>query len=801
MNFTSIIIKFAKNYLSNPENNDPLLLNRNKSYFYAISISIVLLRYLDIDTNLSFPQLKNVIEMTFSKKSLFYAILNTIDNTQKTHITSLSKKLAKVQVTNSLASEVYEDLLNYHFSIKENNSVQEAECLMTKSTGGVFYTPDNIAYASVKKAISSMNVSKGKISKISVVDPSCGTGQFLKQYLLFLKDELKLKDEALRQALLNCHGFDIDPIAIEVTKFTLALTLNALDLLHEDDLHNNFSHGNPLLTTTDSPIPTIDKINLSFSGYIYHPDLALTNNELTPKYDLIIGNPPWSKIRIEDKKFFWNLNKSISQEKSKAKRIQKISNLETESPLLHKSYNSILNNLESCKSDIKSNLHFKLTAKGELNTYALFTELSSNLLLKDNGYLSLLVKSGLFTTACYKDYFAHLIKAKKIISISDFINSKKIFNIDGRERFSLFIAGKNPNSTFKLQMGLVEAKDLFNPSLEVNIHPNDLTLINPITGMLPNISSPQRLELLIELAKNNSPFNDIYPDVNFGRIVHLTTHSKSIYKERKANTVPIYEGKFFNQYNGRFAGFNFVEAKDKYKSKASAQKLTSANNDQAPWPESRFFINEKKWFSLTKNYKEKYSLMWRSTTSATNTRTCIAVLLNHRATIQSVQLLQRKGSQHELLYILAVFNSIPFDYIVRSKLNGIDLTQTVIKQTTFPDYNRLKSVVFFDGLSASLKNHICARSYLLSKNDCDIENVYPSTLIDSISRNPSRLRQDLDILVSFAYGISPSQFLDIIKDFKKFVNENKLSYDSYIESWPQLSVIKPLNKETNSLPV
>lgn len=36
-----------------------------------------------------------------------------------------------------------------------------------------------------------------------------------------------------------------------------------------------------------------------------------------------------------------------------------------------------------------------------------------------------------------------------------------------------------------------------------------------------------------------------------------------------------------------------------------------------------------------------------------------------------------------MLHILALFNSVVFDYIVRLKMAGLDLTQTIIKQIRF----------------------------------------------------------------------------------------------------------------------
>ena len=97
-------------------------------------------------------------------------------------------------------------------------------------------------------------------------------------------------------------------------------------------------------------------------------------------------------------------------------------------------------------------------------------------------------------------------------------------------------------------------------------------------------------------------------------------------------------------------------------------------------PESRFFIRESKWNKVSRNYHAEYSLYWRSLTSSTNRRTTIATILPHMPTSQSIQLLQKRDDYEGLLIILSLFNSVIFDYLVKNKLNGIDLTQTIIIQ-------------------------------------------------------------------------------------------------------------------------
>ena len=143
----------------------------------------------------------------------------------------------------------------------------------------------------------------------------------------------------------------------------------------------------------------------------------------------------------------------------------------------------------------------------------------------------------------------------------------------------------------------------------------------------------------------------------------------------------------------------------KYKSKSSSVKLEEKQKAlDGFFPESRYFIDKEKWEKLSKHYHARYMLAWRSLTSASNTRTCIATLLPFIPASQSVQFLIHE--EDELIYLAGLFNSIVFDYIVKMKLGGIDLTRTVLEQIPVPDDAKLSEVIWFDNNENTIKNHI-----------------------------------------------------------------------------------------------
>ena len=213
-----------------------------------------------------------------------------------------------------------------------------------------------------------------------------------------------------------------------------------------------------------------------------------------------------------------------------------------------------------------------------------------------------------------------------------------------------------------------------------------------------------------------------------------------------------------------------VEDEKRYSAKASSLKNIDTGNGK-PLPVSRYFVQKSLWEKYELQYPENYSLCWRSLTSSTNARTTLAMILPRCPTSQSIQLLQTE-SELDLLMLLGLFNSIPFDYFVRLKMPGIDLTQSVIKQIPVPPKTAYEQNIVFLDEKASLETHILSHLYYMLSNEPLVskllENLaYPIYEID-FSFNRLIVRKNLDKLFAQAYGLSESSLKKIIKTFPKY---------------------------------
>jgi hypothetical protein len=334
-------------------------------------------------------------------------------------------------------------------------------------------------------------------------------------------------------------------------------------------------------------------------------------------------------------------------------------------------------------------------------------------------------------------------------------------------------------------MNLIEVSEIEESKSEIELSFDSLKLLNPLTGMLPNFSNKKEADFLLRVSSDFPFFKEVYKDVKFGRIVHFTSHAKYITKKKSDDNIPIYEGKFFNQFDGKFSGFNGVTDELRYGNKSSSVNIEEAKKAIPDYfPESRFFINTEKWQQLSKNHNKKFMLVWRSLTSATNTRTCIATVLPFIPASQSVQFLTT--TQNDLLYLLGLFNSVVFDFMLKKKLSGIDLTQSVINQMPVPIIEQITSVINFYGDRASIKNHISQLVFSLLRNDVSLNPLFENLELQNeiISKSKFETVRKIDLLFMALYNLSDSEVELVLAEFsKQYSKEDLVWFNNQLKSY------------------
>src|SRR5208283_661309 len=137
-------------------------------------------------------------------------------------------------------------------------------------------------------------------------------------------------------------------------------------------------------------------------------------------------NPPWEKIKLQEKEFFAIRDRNISNASTKSARDVLIKNLKNSNPQAWTDYQTALHDVESLSKFLRNSNRFPLSARGDVHTYAIFAELSI-LLLAPNGRAGILVPIGISTDDTTKFFFGHLIENQSLVQLVGFENEEFIF--------------------------------------------------------------------------------------------------------------------------------------------------------------------------------------------------------------------------------------------------------------------------------------------------------------------------------------------------------------------------------------
>ena len=673
---------------------------------------------------------------------------------------------------------LYDALLASEFCVQPERVGYKID-KVSRDIAGAYYTSSDFSAQITYRALESYMDRKrrraidsdsfaccNEYGNITFLDYSCGCGEFLLAVIQYFDNHVL--GYSRKKLATQLRGVDVNPIALMITIARIVSAVEAEDdenLLRE--VAKNFIVGNPLLHS-DKIAPLEVRFDNFALNRLYAETEGINCLELEQQNLVVLGNPPWEKLRFEERAFFRPVCPAISAISQKNKREKEIKKLAVNWLELLEYYQLLQDDYASVKKEIPKHPLLKVSLVGELNTYAMFAELASRLTEKD-GFAAIIVKSALVTSTCYSSCFRHFVNQGSLSEVFLFDNREKLFQIDSREKFCVLFFGGEHAGGIKVHYGLTKQEQILS-SVPINVTSEELELINPETGLLPNVADSKEFSFLLRTHRSLSVFAKEFPKCHFGRLVHLTAHAEHISTKSEKTRVPIYEGKFIEQYDNRFSTFAGMSADERYQAKASARRQPG-DSFVAPKlaPECRYFIDKKFWESFLDRYDQPYSLCWRSLTSPTNQRTMIASIIPSMPTCQSVQLLQTTPVE-DLLMILALFNSKVFDFFVRLKMGGIDLTQSVVRQIPVPFREAWNSMVTLHGVDYTALDAVRALERLLYRNEPDLcglwDGVPEIKNADNYYKTAADVREEIDKIIFQMYGLTSAEEKMVRNSFK-----------------------------------
>jgi hypothetical protein len=567
------------------------------------------------------------------------------------------------------------------------------------------------------------------LRRFKIVDPACGSGAFLiaayecldefyddiTRHLIAqdAPDAQQLRDHYPDLILQeNLYGVDLSEEAVEITRLALWIR-SARPGKTLANLTHNILCGNSLVND-----PAVHPRALNWQTAF--PDIfgnagvppacgpqTAPGPRAEPGFDAVIGNPPWERLKLQEREFFALSAPDIASAVSAATRRKLIEQLENKDSALFQRYLAAASAAEKTSQHVRDSNRFPLTAKGDINTYMLFAELARSL-VAPSGRVGLLVPSGIATDNTTKDFFADLIDSQALIKLYDFENRLGIFpDVDGRFKFCTLILGgsavKTPSADFLFfahSMNEVEEKDRHIPLTK-----RDISLLNPNTNTCPIFRSRKdaqitkavysRIPILVDDARKSggNPWK-----ITYYTMLHQTNDADqfeepsdlkkngfkldgNIFRKGKQARLPVYEAKMIQSFDHRAASIEVTEENWVRQGQTTDTRPVEHENPEfVVLP--RWWVKEEAVDASLKDRSAPAYIAIKDVTSATNQRTMIAAFVPRVALVNSAPLLLIDNSIpiQTQCCLLTNLNSFPYDYIARQKVGGNHLNFFIVEQ-------------------------------------------------------------------------------------------------------------------------
>ena len=308
-------------------------------------------------------------------------------------------------------------------------------------------------------------------------------------------------------------------------------------------------------------------------------------------FDCVLGNPPWERVKLQEKEWFAERSPEIADAPNAAARKRMIRVLADEDPELHRAFLDALRHSEGWSHLMRSTGRYPLCGRGDINLYAVFAEAMRNL-LNESGRTGCVLPTGIATDDTTKRFFQDVVRTRALASLFDFENKGIFFpDVHRNYKFCLFTAGRGLRPTadraeFVFFAHAVET--LRDPERRFALSPEDIALLSPNTRTCPIFRSGRDAELakaiyrrvpvLIREARDGQPEENpwgirfkqgLFNMASDSGIFHTRERLEAdgwklegnVFRKDGAEYLPLYEAKMVHQFDHRWASYRVEDGK------------------------------------------------------------------------------------------------------------------------------------------------------------------------------------------------------------------------------------------------
>lgn len=424
-------------------------------------------------------------------------------------------------------------------------------------------------------------------------------------------------------------------------------------------------------------------------------------------FDAMCGNPPWDKIQMEEEKWFEGKNEAIVNAPNQSIRHKLIEKLQIDNPSLYQEFIEASNDIACEVGFVKNSGRFPLTSDGKLDYFQLFAE---HCLYSSIEAWGLVLPTGIAVNDTSKKFFSKLVDENRLVSLYDFENRERLFDIHRMFKFCLLTAGKAQQRPREVSGGfyLTRLDHLLDPARIYTLQTNDFALLNPNTKTCPVFRTARDAQLTAKIYHRSTILlNEVTGEnpwgVKFGSMLNMSTDSncfrtyaqmEDMGAELHGNQffygnetyVPLYEGKMIWHYNHHYGSWPIEGTRPNAIDTPSLEELADPNSHIMPWywvplqEVKNRLIKTNNDNEILWEWKHNYLMGFRDITNATNERTFVVSLLPGEVGVgNSTTLLYVEGAVANTS-VLATTSSLPFDYVTRQKVGGSHASISFVKQ-------------------------------------------------------------------------------------------------------------------------
>jgi hypothetical protein len=573
------------------------------------------------------------------------------------------------------------------------------------------------------------------LKSLTVCDPACGSGAFLIRAYEALDvhykavvhglagaglpaEEVATLEDAIPDLILNhnLYGVDVSEQTVEITQ--LALWIRSAGKGHTlADLSKNIVWGNSLVA--DEEIvrlnhPDPEKRPRAMDWESVFPAIFARPK---PGFDCVIGNPPWERVKVQDREFFSLTDPPTAGAASASERKKRIAAMPTANPELHAAYLVARDHAQRMLDYARGSGRYPLTGKGDVNLYMLFAELARTLVAPD-GLVGLLVPSGIATDDTTKEFFNELMDSKRLVSLYDFENKAAHFEDVHRSfKFTALVFGGGFKTTEQADFVFfahgIEDTAAAKNQRHIRLTAADMALFNPNTKTCPIFRTRRDAELTKGIYKRIPIFIDENRKkggnpwgIKFFTMFHQTNDAEhfreaeewqrqgykregNVFRKAKKRALPLYEAKMVQAFDHRAASVTVDEENwVRQGQKAETSLVQHQNPEFSALP--RWWVDGEEIAKRIEGIPPPALLAFKNVTSPTNTRSMIAAFVPFCAIGNSAPCMLFPSDVPPRLSccVLANLNAFALDCVARQKIGNVNLNFYLIEQ--FPVFHPIE---------------------------------------------------------------------------------------------------------------